>query len=130
MYAALKHLHVACVVLSVAGFALRGALAFRDSPLLRRRWVKTLPHINDSLLLAAALGLAALSGQWPFVDAWLTAKVFGLIAYIVLGALALRPGIGGLKRGLAYAGALGVFSWIVSVALARNAAGFAAAAIG
>lgn len=126
MYTALKHIHVICVTLSIAGFVLRGAIAFRAPALLRRRLARTLPHINDTLLLAAALGLAGLTGQWPFVDSWLTAKVFGLIAYIVLGALALRPGLSVERRALAFGSALVTFAWIVTVALSRNAAGFAA----
>ena len=90
MYILVKYVHVISVVLSVSGFFLRGLLMMRDSPLLRARWIKVLPHINDTVLLVAALTLAALSGQYPFVADWVTAKIFGVIAYIVLGALALR----------------------------------------
>jgi uncharacterized membrane protein SirB2 len=123
LYVVLKHLHVTCVALSIAGFCLRGLLIMRKSALAGRRWFRVLPHVNDSLLLAAALALAVLIGQYPFVDAWLTAKVFGLIAYIILGALAFQPARPAGVRIGAGIGAVMVFGWIVSVALAKHPLG-------
>lgn len=124
MYLAIKHLHVLCVVLSGTGLFLRGLLMMADSPLLQRRWAKTLPHVNDTILLAAAIALTVLIGQYPFVNAWLTAKVFGVIGYIVLGAVALRPGRPRAVRVAAWLAALAVFAYIVSVALAKDPLGF------
>lgn len=123
MYAALKLLHVGCVILSIALFAWRWQLAIRGSALLRRRWLKILPHINDSLLLAAAVGLAILSGQYPLVEAWLTAKLLGLVAYICIAAVALRARRIGLRWGAGLA-ALSTALYIVSVALSKNSRGF------
>jgi hypothetical protein len=51
-----------------------------------------LPHVVDSCLLLSAIGLAWMAGQYPFVHGWLTAKIVGLLAYIGLGMLALKPG--------------------------------------
>ena len=120
MYAAIKHLHITCVILSGTGFFLRGLLMLRDSPLLRRRWIKVAPHVNDTALLAAAITLTVLTGQYPFVDAWVTAKVFGLIAYIILGSLALKAGRTMRARIAAWLAALAVFGYVVSVALTKN----------
>lgn len=125
-YLAIKHLHIACVILSISGFCLRGLLLMQKSALARRRVFKILPHANDSLLLAAALALMVKLEQYPFIDGWLTAKVFGLIAYIILGAVAFstyRPPRMRLLAGLA---AVTVFSWIVSVALTKNPWGWLA----
>ena len=55
MFLAVKYVHVISVVLSVSGFFLRGLLMMRDSPMLRARWIRVLPHINDTVLLIAAL---------------------------------------------------------------------------
>ena len=126
LYVFLKHLHVACVILSITGFCVRGVLHMRKSALAGRRWMRILPHINDTLLLAAAIGLAALLGHYPFVHDWLTAKVFGLIAYILLGALALRPGRPAAVRVVSGLAAVCVFGWIVSVALTREPPGWLA----
>ena len=97
-----------------------------DSPLLRQRWVRIVPHVNDTLLLAAAIGLAASSGQYPWTHAWLGAKIGGLLAYIGFGVIALRPGRPKAVRFAAWMAALICFVWIVSVARLRNPWGFVA----
>ena len=78
------------------------------------------PHVNDTVLLAAALTLAVLTEQYPFVTNWVTAKVFGLIAYIILGFLALKGDLAPRARFAVWLTALTVFSYIVSVALTKN----------
>ena len=127
MYILVKYVHVASVVLSLTGFFLRGILMIRASPLLNARWIRVLPHINDTILLVAALSLAAMSGQYPFVVGWVTAKVLGVIAYIMLGSMALRAGSTRQMRIACWLAALAVFGWIVSVALTRQPAGFLSA---
>ena len=123
MYLAVKYVHVVSVVLSLAGFFLRGILMMRDSPLLAARWVRVLPHINDTVLLIAALTLAAMSDQYPFVVDWVTAKVFGIIAYIILGALALREASTRRLRIACWLASMAMFGWIVSVTLTRQPLG-------
>lgn len=123
MYLAVKYLHVLSVALSLTGFFLRGILMMRDSPLLAARWVRVLPHINDTVLLIAAFSLAAMSGQYPFVADWVTAKVFGIIAYIILGTLALRAASTRSMRIACWLASMAVFGWIVSVALTRQPLG-------
>lgn len=124
MYLALKHFHITCVVLSGAGFFLRGWWSVTGSPLLAARLTRWLPHLIDTCLLASAIGLAWMAGQYPFVHAWLTAKVLGLLAYIGLGSVALRPGRPRAVRLAAWLAALAVFSYIVSVALTKNPLGW------
>ena len=125
-YPLLKHLHVTCVVLSISGFLLRGVLMLADSPLRHARWLRIVPHVNDALLLAAALALTVVIDHYPFVDAWLTAKVFGLLLYIVLGSLALKAGRTRTVRTAAWFAALAVFGYVASVALTKDARGFLA----
>lgn len=127
MYLAIKHLHVTCVVLSILGFLLRGSWMLRGSGLLRHRLTRILPHLIDTTLLASAIWLAVAIKQYPFVAPWITAKVLGLLAYIVLGAIALRRGRTLRIRLAALLAAVVVYLWIVSVALSKNAAGFFAA---
>ena len=129
-YVALKWVHVLCVVLSGAGFVLRGVWMLRASPLLARRVVRIAPHGVDSVLLASAIALVALSGQYPWSVAWVGAKVGGLLLYIALGMVALRRGATRRVRAGAFCAALAVFAWIVSVALTRHPAGFLVAVSG
>ncbi|MBA3997328.1 MAG: regulator SirB [Candidatus Accumulibacter sp.] len=122
-YLLLKHLHVTCVALSGAGFLLRGLWMLLDSPMLQRRWVRIAPHLIDTLLLGSAIAMAVLSAQYPFAQAWLTAKVVGLLGYIVCGAVALKRGRTKAQRAVFFGIALATFAWIVSVALTRNPLG-------
>jgi uncharacterized membrane protein SirB2 len=126
MYLAVKHLHVALVILSITGFFVRGLLSFAGSPWLRRGWMRWAPHVNDTLLLAAAIALTILTGQYPFVDVWLTAKIFGLIAYIILGSMALKAGRTLKMRIAAWLAAMLAFAYVVSVALTKSPWGFLA----
>jgi uncharacterized membrane protein SirB2 len=122
-YLIAKSLHVGAVVLSLTGFAARGALMLAGSRLLEARFVRVAPHVVDTVLLASALWLAWLIGQYPFVEGWLTAKVLGLLVYIVLGSIALRRGRTRRVRVAAFAGALAAAGYIVCVALTRDARG-------
>ncbi|MDF3011726.1 MAG: invasion expression up-regulator SirB [Burkholderiales bacterium] len=120
LYLFVKYVHVGCVVLSLAGFAARGALMLRGSPLLQARFVRVAPHVVDTLLLASALWLAWMMQQYPFVHGWLTAKVLGLLAYIILGSIALRRGHTRAVRLAALAGALLAAGYVAAVALTKN----------
>lgn len=125
-YFALKSLHVACAVLSIAGFLFRCVLMLRDSPWLQSRWARVLPHVNDSLLLAAGIALMVIPGQYPWTAPWLAAKLLGLVAYVVLGSLALKRARTRRVRVASGLAALLVVGWMVSVALTKNPAGFLA----
>jgi uncharacterized membrane protein SirB2 len=129
LYLTLKLVHVACAIASISGFALRGILMLLDSPLLATRFARIAPHAVDTVLLASALWLAALLGQYPFVQGWLTAKVLALIAYIVLGTAALKRARSKTVRTVAFALALTAAAYIVSVALTRDPLGFLAPAL-
>lgn len=116
----LKAIHVSCAVISFALFFLRGIWSFNGSPIMRQGWIKVVPHIVDTLLLVSALALAFTIQQYPFVDAWLTAKVFGLLLYIGLGSIALKYGKTKAVRVSAWLVALAVFAYIVLVAKQHN----------
>ncbi len=120
-YTLLKYLHVACVVLSGTGFVLRGVWMTQRSPMLARRWVRVVPHVVDTVLLASAIALAVISGQYPLAHGWLTAKIAGLIAYIVLGSIALKRGRTLGIRITAFCSAVLVFAYIIAVATTKSA---------
>lgn len=119
-YLAIKHLHMTCAALSGSFFLVRGIWMLRDSALLKQRWVGIAPHVVDTVLLGSALTMVVWSGQYPFVQGWLTAKVLALVAYILLGAVALKRGRTKAVRTTAFIAALLVFAYIVKVALTRQ----------
>jgi len=115
-YLILKNLHLATIAVTLTLFLLRGVWMMADSPRLQARWVRIVPHVNDTLLLASGIGLAVLIGQYPLVHGWLTAKLFALIAYIVLGTIALKRGKTRGVRIAAWVAALAVFAYMLAVA--------------
>ena len=119
-YLVLKYVHVAAVSASFVLFLLRGIWMMQASGRRSARWVRVVPHVVDTVLLASAIALAVLTAQYPFVQSWLTAKVVALLAYIVLGSIALRRGPTRRARIAAWVMALAVFGYIVAVARARS----------
>lgn len=124
MYHGIKHLHMLLALLSILGFILRGCWMMSGSARLQHRAVRVVPHVVDTLLLLSAIALSVIIAQYPFAAGWVTAKVFGLIAYVVLGMIALRQGRSREVRIAAFFCAVLVFVWIASVAFSKNPAGF------
>jgi uncharacterized membrane protein SirB2 len=119
-FIALKTIHVAAAALSYTLFFLRGVWMIHQSPMLKRRWVRIVPHVNDTVLLVAAIGMTLLLHQYPGTSGWLTAKAIGLVVYIALGMIALRWGRTRKACIVAWIGAQGVFFYIVAVAATHN----------
>jgi uncharacterized membrane protein SirB2 len=119
-YLAIKHVHMTFAVLSGLLFLARGMLMLGDSTLLQRRVLKIGPHVVDTILLASALVLVFWSGQYPFVQPWLTAKVLALVGYIAVGSIALKRGRTKGVRASAFVVALLLFAYILKVAVTRQ----------
>ena len=117
-YTLAKHIHMGAASLSLLGFLLRGFWMFKESPLLQAKLTKILPHIIDTVLLAAAIYLVILLQAYPFQVNWITAKVLLLVAYIITGTIALKRGKTKLIR---------IITWFISLALIMSI--FAIAAI-
>lgn len=118
-YLSIKLLHVTAVTLSIALFLLRAGWMLHSPQRLRLRWVRTVPHVVDTVLLLSGAWLAWQLGK-AGVGGWLPAKIAALVAYIVLGAVALRYGrTRGLRSG-ALAGALLAFAYMVAVAVTKS----------
>ena len=120
-YLLVKHIHVLTAVVSLLGFILRGIWMFLESPLLNAKLTKILPHINDTILLSAAIALAIMTHQYPLVVGWVTLKVLLLIVYIVAGLFALKLGKTKLQRSVAFGVALVAILSIFHLAYAKPA---------
>lgn len=119
-YLLLKHLHLTLAAVSGALFLVRGLWMLAGSPMLQRAWVRSVPHLVDSLLLASAIALAWWAGLSPISSPWLGAKIAALVAYILLGSVALKYGRTRLTRLAALIAALGCFAYIVATAVTKN----------
>ena len=124
-YLLIKQLHMFTAGLSLALFVLRAWWSVRESPRLRQRWVRILPHVNDTLLLAAGVTLMILLKAWPTQQPWLAAKLIGLLAYIGVGTIAIKRGRTPLARGVAALVAVAIFAYILGAAVTRDALSWA-----
>ena len=125
-YAAVKLLHQGAVALSLTGFFVRGAASLAGAGWVRGRAARTVPHVVDTVLLASALLLAWMLRLHPGNAPWILAKVVGLVAYVGLGVVALRPTRSLRVRATAWVAALVTALWIVSVAVTKRPSGFLA----
>ncbi len=116
----IKFIHITCAVISITGFFIRGLWMMQSSDRLQQRWVKTVPHVNDAVLLASAIYLAVYFHFSPLSQPWLAAKIIGLLVYIALGMLALKPGRSQRVKITAWVLALCAFSYIVGCALTKT----------
>jgi uncharacterized membrane protein SirB2 len=104
-------------------FALRGGLMLANSPWQQNVVLRYLPHAVDTVLLTTALMLTSVIRQYPFATGWLTMKVVLLVAYVVLGSIALRRGRTHRTRIAAFAAALLTVGFLLTVARAHDPLG-------
>ena len=122
-YGEIKRVHISCVLLSGSLFALRGFAMLYGSPYANNRVVARLSYVIDTVLLTAAVLLAVIIHQYPFVQGWLTVKAVLLAVYIFLGVFALRRGRTPWRRAGYFAAALAVYVFIISVAVTHDPRG-------
>jgi uncharacterized membrane protein SirB2 len=122
-YLQIKWLHVAAVLASGGLFALRGIAMLAGTGWFMAAPLRILSYTIDTVLLTAALMLATMLHQYPFVNGWLTVKVLLLVAYVVLGSHALKRGATRVGRAWSFGGALAVYAFIISVARAHDPRG-------
>ena len=116
----IKLIHMSTAFISISLFLTRGFWVFRNSPMMSKKWVKIVPHVNDTVLLITATLLAISTQQYPFVHSWLSAKFIALLVYIVLGMFALKRAKEMKSKAVFFILALLTFSYIVSVAIMRS----------
>lgn len=119
-YSLLKLVHVGTVYITFGLFLTRGVWMLLDSHRLQERWVKVIPHLNDTLLLTAAIALVVVGDLSLIDNPWLIAKIAALLAYIALGSMALKHGRSKLQRSVYFIAALGVFGYIIAVAVTKQ----------
>ena len=120
----IKLIHMSTALVSISLFLLRGIWVYRNSTMMNKKWVRIVPHVNDTVLLITAIILSLSIQQYPFTDSWLTAKFIALIIYIVLGMFALKRAKNNKNKVIFFFLSLIVFAYIVSVALTRSASWF------
>lgn len=125
-YPQIKWVHVAAVIASGSLFFLRGLALNAGARWAMAAPLRYLSYTIDTVLLTAAMMLATILHQYPFVHAWLTAKVVLLVVYVVLGSYALKRGQTRKIRVVCWLAALAIYGLIVSIARAHHPLGILA----
>ena len=120
LYKLVLSLHILTAGISISFFLLRAYWSFTANSRLRLRWVRILPHVNDTVLLTAGITLTFIIQQYPVAQAWLTTKLIALIIYILLGMMVLK-GRNSLNAKIIYLVlSITCFVYIVLVAITKS----------
>lgn len=122
LYSLVKIIHISCVIISLSGFAIRGALKLKNPEILQNKLVRVLPHVVDTFLLVSAITLVVMSGMYPWLVGWVGVKLIALIAYILAGSIFMRAQQKSLAQYSWFAVSLLLAGYIVLVALSKSPA--------
>jgi uncharacterized membrane protein SirB2 len=119
-YFILKAIHVIAAMTTISGFVLRGYWMLTGSDKLQHRVARIVPHVVDTVFLLSGIAMVWMLHLNAFTQPWLIAKFTGLIAYILLGTIAIKRGRTPQIRVIAMVGAVSVFAYIAGVALTKS----------
>ena len=119
-YQLLINLHVTTAVISLLLFIGRGIWVMQHEQQSRPRWMKWLPHVNDSVLFILGIILMVTIQQFPGTHSWLTAKLSALVIYILLGMVVMKWAKHRRTRFVAWLCALLVFAYMIGVAVTKQ----------
>jgi uncharacterized membrane protein SirB2 len=124
-YPQIKNVHLWCVLLSIAIFALRGGLLLSGRRALAD-WtaLRYLSYCVDTALLTAALMLYALLPEALFANHWLKLKLALLVIYVLLGHYTLKRAQGRVAQLGGLLAALLCFVWMYGIARAHHPMGW------
>lgn len=119
-YLALKHTHMLTAIVSLLLFSFRSVLDLAKVAWRQWRWLRVLPHLNDTLLLSLAILLCIVIGQSPFDTLWLGVKVAAVIGYILCGFYTLKWARTRGQKLAGFGGALLLYSYAAHTALSKT----------
>jgi uncharacterized membrane protein SirB2 len=124
LYPQVRLAHISLVLISGILFAARGVGVLGGAQWSMAPAVRRLSYTVDTALLGAALLLLYVLNINPFAVAWLSTKIALLIAYIVLGTLALKRARTKRMRFVCFVAALMCFGFMLTVAREHQPMGF------
>ena len=119
-YLLIRQLHILTAALSITLFTIRFLLLVRSPTWQPKRWLKVLPHVNDSLLLIFAIFLCFIIQQAPLITPWLTEKVAAVIFYILAGMFALKWSKTRLSKIIWFIIAIFMFAYAANIAINKG----------
>lgn len=123
-YLMIKHAHLACALLSVLIFAIRGAAVLGGSKVGNHALARRLSMGVDTCLLVFGIWLMVLLRLNPIAVSWLGVKLLLLVLYIVLGVFALKRAASWRGKFLCYVAALATVIAMFGIARAHHVMGW------
>ncbi|WP_448567472.1 SirB2 family protein [Thalassotalea ganghwensis] len=115
-----KHLHMTIAVISLSLFTIRFFWTLTKSAQLDKKWVKVVPHVNDTILLLLGIAMAVKLSINPMEQLWLGEKLLAVAAYIFTAFYALKLARNKALQIIGYLGAVGWFMLIVRIAMTKE----------
>ncbi|UYZ82970.1 SirB2 family protein [Entomomonas sp. E2T0] len=108
------HLHALTAVITISLFIARFVGLRVGAKFMQKKWVRIIPHLNDTCLLIFGITLVILTQQYPNLSNhfWLTEKLSFLVGYIVFGFMAIKGRTSAIRY-IGFALALACFACIV-----------------
>lgn len=123
MYLEVKTFHLATVGFSISLYLVR-FLRYYATPEVQEqpRWVKYLPHLNDTLLLCSGFALISITKFIPFTTAapWLSYKLGAIVLYIACGFGAMNRKANRRKRIMFFIASIGWLFVVIILALTKR----------
>ena len=111
--------HTIAALLSVAVYLLRGVLMLTNSPAVTGKAVVGSASLSMLILLGTGLWMALFTTPHG-VDGFVIIKAVGLIVYVVLGVIALKPGLSKVAASVLWL--LGLASFVYTFLYAKGIA--------
>ena len=112
----LLYTHMGCALVSILLFIWRGVAMWVERPVTNILYRRVLPDSVDTVLLFSGLYMAFVLEYSLLESGWLAVKMIGLLAYIILGAEALKYGRSKLVKRSCFIAAITVFVFIIIAA--------------
>lgn len=119
-YFAFKHAHMALAAISVALFAARGVGVLAGGRWPMTALVRRTSVAIDTLLIGAGGSLWWMLSLHPLRQHWLGVKLLLILAYIVMGSLALKRAPTRATKAVAFAVALACVASVAVLALTHG----------
>ena len=125
-YTQIRAAHLFAVLVSGTLFAARGLGVLAGARWPMHAFVRYSSYTVDTVLLTAALMLVSILPAAMFANHWLTVKLVLVVAYVVLGTLALKRARTPRARFICYLAALVVFGIVIGIAWRHSPLGWLA----
>ena len=122
-YPFVKFIHVFFAAAIFAGYVLRLVWMISDNPRPPQGWIRAIPWVADSILLATGIWMLFKIAHLPGVEVWMIGKillviVFGCLTVVTLYFIKSQP-----LRVLTWIGALVIYLQMVVISIIKDPTG-------